>query len=190
MFMAKDIRNVFHKIGLQTHYILKYDGDSLDGVNAKRMHFDASEHHLFDSEEDWYINGFTKVKGGSYADTLIGDSTNDSFWGSSGNDSIEGRGGDDNLYGDNGSDFLHGGGGNDTLEGGSDNDTLIRSRAKAATICFTASAATTRSMAAMARTCSTAVLGRTPWPAGLVTIPTMWIPLAIRSLSGKARATT
>lgn len=82
------------------------------------------------------------VKGGSSADTILGDAQANRLYGSGGDDSLDGRAGadrlyggygddglaggdgDDNLYGEAGSDTLDGGAGNDELSGGDGDDAL------------------------------------------------------------------
>jgi Ca2+-binding RTX toxin-like protein len=62
------------------------------------------------------------AKGGSYADTLIGDDRDNNFDGGGGFDKISGGKGNDTVNGAAGNDTLAGGLGNDILTGGSGSD--------------------------------------------------------------------
>lgn len=72
-----------------------------------------------------------RIRGSSFADTLLGTSGDDVLDGGinfGGNidqgDTIEGRGGNDTIFGRSGDDILLGGTGNDTIYGGEGNDTI------------------------------------------------------------------
>jgi Ca2+-binding RTX toxin-like protein len=65
------------------------------------------------------------AKGGSYADTMIGDSRDNNFDGGGGFDRLNGGAGQDTLNGGAGNDTLSGGTGNDVLTGGSGSDVYV-----------------------------------------------------------------
>jgi serralysin len=64
------------------------------------------------------------ARGGTGADTMIGNSVANQLDGGSGNDILTGGAGDDTLNGEGGNDTLNGGDGLDTLNGGTGNDQL------------------------------------------------------------------
>jgi Ca2+-binding RTX toxin-like protein len=74
-------------------------------------------------ERDTVIN-CTNVRGGSGADTLIGDSGSNMIWGGPGDDTISGGAGNDNLYGDMGNDIISGDAGDDFVFGGEGINTI------------------------------------------------------------------
>src|SRR5205823_5485112 len=63
------------------------------------------------------------LRGGPYADTLVGNG-GDNFLGGNDADTFYGDAGDNGLFGNGGNDTLYGGDGNDGLSGGSGDDTL------------------------------------------------------------------
>lgn len=78
-----------------------------------------AENVIYASAGDDYI------RGGSLADTLVGEAGRDTIDGGLGNDGLWGGGGDDRLNGGDGADYLSGDGGNDILDGGTGADRLL-----------------------------------------------------------------
>lgn len=64
------------------------------------------------------VNGFERVDGSPFRDTLSGTSDTDALYGLGGNDSLYGQEGDDRLFGGEGDDSMNGGQGTDLCNGG------------------------------------------------------------------------
>ncbi|MCF6234226.1 MAG: hypothetical protein L3J36_14175 [Rhodobacteraceae bacterium] len=70
------------------------------------------------------IQGFERVIGSEFSDTISGAKRAETLIGREGNDLIKGRGANDQLFGGSGNDTLEGGNGDDRLHGGAGNDIL------------------------------------------------------------------
>lgn len=73
----------------------------------------------------YYDVTIENARGGSGADTIIGNAANNILYGNGGSDTIYGGAGDDSLYGGDADDFLDGGSGTNLIDGGAGSDTLL-----------------------------------------------------------------
>ncbi len=85
---------------------------------------DAANLQIGEVGERDTVTACTNVRGGSGADTLIGDSGNNMIWGGPGDDTISGGPGNDTLYGDMGNDIISGDAGDDFIFGGEGINTI------------------------------------------------------------------